>query len=113
MSLVKVTTTISTKEDAQKLSKEAIEKKLAFCVQIEGPLLSMYRWNGRLQEDSEWKCSFKSLESKKGALIRFLLDCHPYDTPEIITEAITSENQAYTSWASTSVSSDEASSNDC
>ena len=57
---VQVSTTTEKKEDAEKIAKVLIGKKLAACVQIFGPILSTYWWQGKVETADEWICNIKS-----------------------------------------------------
>ncbi|MDQ6971569.1 MAG: divalent-cation tolerance protein CutA [Mariprofundaceae bacterium] len=69
---------------AKKLARRLVEKRLAACVQINGPGCSVYHWHGELQETDEYFLSIKALPEHQDEIIRWLERHHPYDTPEVI-----------------------------
>ncbi len=93
-----VITTSSNKEEVQKLAETMVQKRLAACAQVEGPITSTYWWKGKVEKDEEWKCSFKTSEALYPELERLLKHEHSYDVPEIIAIPIVEGNNDYLSW---------------
>lgn len=74
-------TTLPTREDAERLADAAVVAGLAVCVQIEGPITSVYRWDSKLQHSQEFRLAFKYFRSQALALESKILDLHPlHDT---------------------------------
>lgn len=92
-------TTVATQADADRLAAEAIARNLAVCVQIDGPVVSHYRWQGHDARDLEFRLTFKVLESHADALEKHVLSVHPYDTPEWIVVPVKKVGEKYLSWA--------------
>ena len=61
-SYIQVSTTTETKEQAEKIAQHLVETKLAACVQITGPITSIYRWKGKVENTREWLCLIKTQE---------------------------------------------------
>ncbi len=76
-----------------------VERRLAACVQVSGPVLSVYRWQGRLQREEEYLLTIKALAKYYQKLASFIAEHHPYDVPEIIALPLHSVNDAYLDWA--------------
>src|SRR3569833_1659463 len=76
-------TTVANMEQAKELARAVIEARLAACAQS-FPISSCYRWYGKIVEDGEEMILFKTLADQYSALEAFLLERHPYDTPEIV-----------------------------
>ncbi|ACB49477.1 probable divalent-cation tolerance protein [Crocosphaera subtropica ATCC 51142] len=93
-----VITTTSKKEDANQIAKTLLEKKLAGCIQILGPISSHYYWKNELCIDEEWICLIKSSQNNYQTLEKAIQDIHPYDVPEIISLPIVEGSQGYLSW---------------
>jgi periplasmic divalent cation tolerance protein len=97
-SYLQVTTTTETKEQAQTIAQHLVETKLAVCVQITGPITSIYRWKGKVENAQEWLCLIKTradLYNKVEAAIKSL---HSYETPEIIAVPIIKGSKEYLNW---------------
>ena len=57
---IQVVTAIEKREDAEKIAKALVEKRLAACVQILGPIVSTYWWKDNIETAEEWLCVIKS-----------------------------------------------------
>ncbi len=98
-SLVQVFTTLGSKDEALGLGRAAVEARSAACVQIVGPITSVYRWEGAVQEDEEFLCLLKAPLSRLEPLLGFVRDHHPYDTPEITAVPSAVVDDRYLAWA--------------
>lgn len=97
--LVHLLTTVESKDDALALAHAAVEARLAACVQILGPITSVYRWQGVVQEASEFLCLLKVTSDGLDGLVSFVRDRHPYDTPELTAIPATFVDPRYLTWA--------------
>ena len=61
-------TTVATLADASRLARGAVEARLAACVQVDGPVTSHYRWEGRIESAQEYRLMFKFLPEQAAAL---------------------------------------------
>ncbi len=95
---IQVLTTAGTRKDAETIAQTLVGKRLAACVQIVGPILSTYRWKGRMETAEEWQCLAKSREDLFGEVEKAIRAVHPYETPEIIATAISSGSEDYLQW---------------
>jgi periplasmic divalent cation tolerance protein len=97
-------TTVAEHADAERLAADAVARNLAVCVQIEGPITSHYRWQGKDERSEEYRLCFKSLAHRLEALQQHVLAAHPYDTPEWIVVRAEHVGEKYLSWANTNSS---------
>jgi periplasmic divalent cation tolerance protein len=93
-----VITTVGDREIAHSLARRLVEQSLAACVQIDGPIDSVYRWNGEVCEDAEYRLLIKSVRSRWPDLCDFIGQNHPYQTPQLIQLAADQTSDAYLSW---------------
>ena len=93
-----VITTTETKEDAEKLAEEIITNKLGTCVQIEGPIMSVYRWHGKVQRSKEFRMQIKTIKSKFQDLDELIRNVHPYEVPEVVALPIVDGSKTYLNW---------------
>lgn len=100
---ISVTTTVDSPEAAERIAKLLLERRLAACVQIDGPCESIYRWNGALERSREWRCTIKTRAELYPDLERRLRAAHPYETPEILAHTIERGNADYLDWIDDSV----------
>ena len=77
--------TAGSKEEAEKLSRGMIEKKLSFCVNTVPGIQSTYHWEGKLHVDDEILLIAKTRQQKYSALENWVKQNHSYDVPEIIS----------------------------
>ena len=96
--LLQVVTTTSDRPDASRLAAAVLEKRLAACVQIHGPVESHYWWNGRIEQASEWKVVIKTHTHRYAELEKLLLEIHPYDEPEILATPVEQVSAGYLQW---------------
>lgn len=82
--LLIITTTVATKQDAQLLASTLVAQKLAACVQLIGPIESTYFWENTIQTEQEFHCQIKTTWDKKNALLHHLQEHHPYTLPEVL-----------------------------
>ncbi len=95
---IQVTTTTETKDNALKIARLLVERRLAACVQVIGPILSTYRWNGKTEDAEEWQCLIKSRADLFSALEQAVREIHPYEVPEIIATEIVAGCNDYLKW---------------
>ncbi|WP_172386883.1 divalent-cation tolerance protein CutA [Streptomyces sp. MNP-20] len=93
-----VLTTTDTADKADTLARAAVEARLAACAQINGPVTSVYRWEGAVETAREWQVSLKTTQERYAALEAWLLQTHDYETPEIIATPVTGGSAAYLGW---------------
>jgi periplasmic divalent cation tolerance protein len=92
-------TTVAKRQDAEILAREAVRQNLAACVQIDGPITSVYRWEGRVEQAEEFRLQFKFLPQQRAALSALVHARHPYATPEWVVVDVTEVGEKYLSWA--------------
>jgi len=95
---LQVSTTASSREDAERIAKEVVNSKLAACAQIVGPIESVYRWKGGVERKTEWLCLIKTTEAAYREVERAVFEMHPYETPEIVAVPIVTGSAAYLAW---------------
>ena len=95
---IQVMTTTEHKADAEKIAKILVEKRLAACVQIVGPLTSYFHWQDNLDTAREYLCLIKSRDDLFAELEDAIKSEHPYEVPEIIATPITKGGKDYLNW---------------
>lgn len=95
------------RSDAEQLARLLVENRLAGCVQILGPMLSIYRWQGQVESAEEWLCLIKTTTSRYPALEEFVKNHHPYQVPEILAVPIEQGYPPYLQWLGECVSADD------
>jgi len=92
-------TAVAQRADADRLAADVIARNLAACVQIDGPIVSHYRWQGNVERSEEFRVCFKCLPQQLEALEQHVLAAHPYDTPEWLVVRAERVGEKYLSWA--------------
>ncbi len=92
-------TAVANSADAARLARGAVEARLAACVQVDGPVISHYVWQGRREHAQEYRLVFKFLPEQAAALEAWVLSRHPYDTPEWVVVRAEHVSEKYLSWA--------------
>lgn len=95
---IQVITTTESKDDAQKIAEHILNKRLAGCVQILGPITSSYWWEGKIEQAEEWQCLIKSKANIYEQLEQAIREVHSYDVPEILATPIFSGSKSYLEW---------------
>ena len=89
---------------AKKIAKLAIKKKLAACVNIIPIEQSVYLWNGKLESESEFQLMIKTDIEYKSSLEKLIKYNHPYELPEIIVINIDDGSNEYLNWIKNNLS---------
>lgn len=95
---LQVVTTTETKDDAARIAAALVERRLAACVQIVGPITSAYRWEGKTQSSEEWLCIIKTRSDVYSTVEGAIRELHTYQVPEILATAITAGSRSYLDW---------------
>ena len=93
-----VFSTVPDTDTGRKIARGVLEKRLAACVNITGPLESHYWWEGELQQEPEHLLILKTREELFPALEEAVRSLHPYDVPEIIALPVGQGSPAYLNW---------------
>lgn len=97
---IQVVTTIGSKEKANEIANLLVERRLAACVQVIGPVFSLYRWKGEIENAEEWLCAIKTEEGLYERVETAIKGAHPYEVPEIVCFSIKGGSSEYLSWIS-------------
>jgi periplasmic divalent cation tolerance protein len=95
---LQVTTTAGSEEEAEQISAALVERRLAACVQVIGPIASRYRWQGAIEHSTEWMCVAKTSAVRYAELEAAIRELHSYDEPEIVATPIVAGSAGYLKW---------------
>lgn len=96
--LIEVITTFGNATDARQVAAELVDRSLAACVQIGGPIESWYRWEGKIEESQEWTCHIKTSKELFSQVESCLKAMHPYDEPQVLAIDIEQTSASYGKW---------------
>jgi periplasmic divalent cation tolerance protein len=102
-----VLNTCGTEDEALKVARLLVERKLAACVNVLPGLRSIYRWKGAVEDSSEHLLVIKTSRALLGAVRSALEEVHSYDLPEVIALPIVDGSQRYLEWLEGGLASDE------
>ena len=95
--VVLVLSTFSDLATAETCAKHLVEHSNAACVQIDGPIRSVYQWKGDIQTDEEFRLLVKTSPESLNECVTALKEHHPYELPEIVV-LHAHASAAYASW---------------
>jgi periplasmic divalent cation tolerance protein len=96
--------TVGRAEDAERIARALVERRLAACVNVLPGVVSVYRWRGDVCRDAELMLVIKTRAERLPELREALLSLHPYELPELVALTIESGHPPYLAWVDESVS---------
>lgn len=103
--VVIVTTTLPSEAEAARIARAVVDERLAACAQRQGPIASIYRWQGKTEEATEWYVHCKTAASLAAKLIVRIRELHPYEIPEILATPVVGGHAPYLEWVAEEVRS--------
>lgn len=94
---ISVITTVGTLAQARSLARSLVERRLAACAHI-APVESFYRWQGAVQNDTEFKITFKARAEHYARIEAAIRSEHPYELPDIHALALEQVYAPYARW---------------
>ena len=90
--------TAPSREVGQAIGAQLVKRKLAACANILPEVISIYRWEGEIQNDSEALLVIKTRRELLEQLIAAVEELHPYELPEVIGLPILAGSPRYLKW---------------
>jgi periplasmic divalent cation tolerance protein len=103
MTIVSVYAIFASSEEAEAIGRTVVEEGLAACINIFGPVRSIYRWQGEIESADEVAAILKTDRSQAEALIARIADLHSYEVPCIVAWPIEQALPSYAQWVEDSV----------
>jgi periplasmic divalent cation tolerance protein len=95
---VMVLTTLPADADGPAFGRALLEERLAACVNLLPVMESIYRWEGRVEQETERQVVIKTSRERLAALWDRVRELHPYEIPEFLVLSIVDGNEAYLRW---------------
>ena len=95
---LQIATTTESKDDAARIAAALVERRLAACVHVVGPIASTFGWEGRIDTAEEWQCVAKTRRDLYPMVEQAIRELHSYEVPEIIATPIVAGSRAYLDW---------------
>jgi periplasmic divalent cation tolerance protein len=93
-----VVTSVGTEQQAVEISEELVARRLATCINIVPCLRSIYRWKGKVCEDSEYLLVIKSRGALFGAVSEAIRELHSYELPEVLEFPVGAAEPNFHAW---------------
>ena len=93
-----VLTTTDSDDEAERLARVLVDAHLAACVQIAGPVRSVFRWEGAVAVEPEWQLWLKTDAARLDELTTRLVAEHTYDVPEVLVLPVVAGHGPYLAW---------------
>lgn len=94
---ITIDTTFDSREEANKIIDQLLEKRLVACCQLSA-IESSYQWQGKVEHTDEFLVQMKTKKSLYKEIESFILDNHSYETPELIVYDIVGGSDDYLNW---------------
>ncbi len=102
-----VLSTCAGAEEAERIARHLVEKRLAACVTIVPQVRSIYRWKGVVEDAPEWLLIVKSRRGLVERLSAEIASLHSYQVPEVVALPIVDGAPAYLNWLDRELSHEE------
>jgi periplasmic divalent cation tolerance protein len=93
-----IVTSVGTEQQAVEISEELIAKRLATCINIVPCLRSIYRWKGKVCEDTEYLLMIKTRRSLFAAVSEAIREIHSYELPEVLEFPVGNAEPHFHQW---------------
>lgn len=93
-----VLVTAGTERQAHSIARQLVDERLAACVNIVGPIRSVYRWRDAVEDEAEFLLLIKTRASLLGRVERRVIELHSYEVPEVLAFAPSGGSAAYLGW---------------
>jgi periplasmic divalent cation tolerance protein len=100
---VVITTSLGSEDAARHLAEVVVGEQLAACVHVGGPITSVYRWQGGVEQATEWTCACKTTPAAAPALVARIRALHSYQVPEILVTPVVDGVPEYLAWIAEAV----------
>lgn len=100
--------TAPNEETAAGIARTLVEERLAACGNIVRGLRSIYRWNEKVEDESEVLLILKTRASHFDSLRARVVELHPYECPEVIQLDITAGHAPYLAWIQASTAASDS-----
>ena len=101
-----VLTTTDSKEKAQRIARSLVDRRLAACVNVVGPIESVYRWKENVETAQEWLLVVKTTSAAFERVRESIRELHSYELPECIAVPINDGSEDYLDWIGENVTSE-------
>jgi periplasmic divalent cation tolerance protein len=102
-----VLTTAGNREEAERIANALVTGELAACVNILGPMTSVYRWQEKVERADEFLLVIKTWSDGYERVEAAIKELHSYELPECIAFRVEKGSEQYLEWLENSVRSED------
>ena len=106
-SIVVVLVTASGLEEARRIGRALVDERLAACANVIGPITSIFRWDGRVQEEAEHLLLLKARRADVERLATRVRALHSYEVPEVLALDVADGAAPYLAWVREATARDD------
>jgi periplasmic divalent cation tolerance protein len=93
-----VLSTLPDGEKAAEVARVLVDERLIACANVLPPVRSIYRWQGKVNDEHEVLVVLKTSAQTLGRMQQRLRELHPYDVPEMLALRVESGWPPYLEW---------------
>jgi periplasmic divalent cation tolerance protein len=93
-----VLSTAGSEDEAARIGRALVAERLAACVNVVGPIRSIYRWEGAVEDGREWLLVVKARAADLAGLEARIRALHSYEVPEVLALPVYGGAAAYLAW---------------
>jgi periplasmic divalent cation tolerance protein len=96
--IVLILTTVPEGDQGEAIARALVEERLAACVNVLAPMMSIYRWRGAVERESERQMVIKTTRERLAAIEARVKELHSYELPEFIVLPVADGGVKYLEW---------------
>jgi periplasmic divalent cation tolerance protein len=96
-----VLTTVASEDEAVRLVRTLLDRRLVACGTLLPGARSMYRWQGKVADEREVVVLLKTRSARLESLQNAFGDLHPYKVPELLALPVSAGLEKYLEWINT------------
>jgi len=85
-------------EVAERIGRALVEEHLAACANIVPGIVSLFRWEGRVQREAEVLVILKTADERVEEVRARVVELHPYQVPEVLVLPVLAGHAPYLDW---------------
>lgn len=101
-----VLSTCGSEEEAVRIAKRLVDEHLAACVNLIPRIRSIYRWQDKVEDSTEWLLIVKTSRARFPALRTVLEAAHSYELPEVLALPVVDGSPNYLDWLDSELRAD-------
>ena len=96
--VVVILVTAGSEDEGARIGRTLVDERLCACVNVVGPIRSIYRWEGAVEDAQEWLLVMKARAADFAAIEARVRGLHSYEVPEVLALPVYGSGAAYLAW---------------